>query len=115
MKIYPCLLNASNTPSKKHLLYKDRLFYLSLEFSSNNSKNIYKLKEYNYIYFYPRRLESSLKDNIRFDEEEIIISNVLFSSTEKLSIYNIIWDKISIFYPINSGTYFFNIIYPVQQ
>jgi len=88
MKIFPCLLKSLNIHSKKDFLYKDKSFYLSLEFKSNNSNDIYKLYEFENIDFYPSNLDSRLKDNIRFDEEEIIVSNVLFSSIEKLSINN---------------------------
>lgn len=86
MKIYPCLLKPLNVPSKKDYLYKDKSFYLSLEFKSNNSSDIYKLNDYQYVDFNPKHFDSVLNDNIRSDEEQIVISNILFSSDEKLSI-----------------------------
>jgi len=88
MKIYPCLLKSLNVTSKKDYLYKNKSFYLSLNFKSNNSGDIYKLNEYAFIDFHPNQIYHELKDNIRSDEEHIIISNILFSSDEKLSINN---------------------------
>ncbi|MGV7931181.1 MAG: hypothetical protein AB2L13_20140 [Spirochaetota bacterium] len=84
MNIIPCLL--THYKNKKDALYKLKSHYLEITFQSNNTRESYSLIEYKYIDFNFKLAKSILKENILIENDSVVISNVVFTADEKVSI-----------------------------